>query len=189
MNGNWVLKVYARPGTITKIQNVCGKNGLKRSGNCFTKGYVNRPTKELWKLRMMNVKCICYRVEFERATNYRKTFFNRTNGPYRCRYCNKKILKKDIVVDHIVPVAKTQKKASARFLLSLEGCSNVNDIRNLAPACRRCNSMKSDKMGLWIFRGWFGRYKVYWVFLYILRILLICGLFWLVYWFVSNMYV
>ena len=74
-------------------------------------------------------------------------------------------------VDHIIPVAKTQKNAIARILLSMKGCSSVNDIKNLAPACRNCNLKKSDKMGMWIFRGWLGRYRTYWVVLNIIKAL------------------
>ena len=62
-------------------------------------------------------------------------------------------------------------------------CGSVNDIRNLAPACRDCNSKKSDKMGLWVVRGWLGKYKLYWIILRIIQIvcilLMICGGFYL----------
>ena len=118
-------------------------------------------------------------MEYERANNYRQTFFARTQAPYRCRYCNKKLQKNKVVVDHIVPVAKAQKKASARMMLAVKRCGSVNDIRNLAPACRDCNSKKSDKMGLWVVRGWLGKYKLYWIILRIIQIvcilLMICG--------------
>ena len=73
--------------------------------------------------------------------------------------------KEYLVVDHLVPVAKTKKSTLARNLLYVRGIDNVNDWRNLAPSCYRCNSRKSDKMGLWYIRGILGRYELYWVLL------------------------
>ena len=65
------------------------------------------------------------------------------------------------------------------MMLAVKRCGSVNDIRNLAPACRDCNSKKSDKMGLWVVRGWLGKYKLYWIILRIIQIvcilLMICG--------------
>ena len=79
--------------------------------------------------------------------------------------------------------SKAQKKTSARMMLAVKRCGSVNDIRNLAPACRDCNSKKSDKMGLWVVRGWLGKYKLYWIILRIIQIvcilLMICGGFYL----------
>ena len=123
-------------------------------------------------------------MEYERASNYRQTFFQRTKGPYRCRYCNKKLSKDKVFVDHIIPVAKTQKTVRAKMMLAMRRCGSVNDIRNLAPACKECNSKKSDKMGIWIIRGWLGKYTTYWICLRILQFLAIClvilGLFWVI---------
>ena len=59
------------------------------------------------------------------------------------------------------------------MMLAVKRCGSVNDIRNLAPACRDCNSKKSDKMGLWVIRGWLGKYKLYWIILRIIQIVCI----------------
>ena len=45
------------------------------------------------------------------------------------------------------------KRISAKLLVP----KGVNDISNLAPACRRCNRRKGSKGGLWIIRGRFWR--------------------------------
>lgn len=111
MNGNWILKVYAQPQKETAIKKICLRAGTKKQGNYYINNYIKKPRKEIKKLRRIGVKFSCYRVEYERASNYRHTFFARTKGPYRCRYCNKPIAKNKLVVDHIIPVAKAQKKS------------------------------------------------------------------------------
>jgi 5-methylcytosine-specific restriction endonuclease McrA len=47
-----------------------------------------------------------------------------------CAYCNKKLTRSQISVDHITPVSK----------------GGTNDLSNLAISCRECNSSKSGKM-------------------------------------------
>ncbi len=183
MYGNWVLKVYVQPKKITKIKRICWRKTSKKQKNCYINHYIKKPRKEMRQLRRIGVKYICYRVEYERASNYRNVFFSRTKGPYRCRYCNKQLSKDKVFIDHIIPIAKAQKTLSAKLALKLYGCSNVNDIRNLAPACNTCNLKKSDKTGLWVLRGWLGKYKLYWIFLIFLKFLCICftviGLVWI----------
>lgn len=184
MEGNWVLKVYAKNNQQSIVNRICRKKNTKYRDNCYITTYINKPKKEIKKLRFAKVQFLCYRIEYERASNYRKIFFNRTSGPYRCRYCNQKLPKNKICVDHIIPVAQTQKSIFARLMLAMHGCRNVNDIRNLAPACRDCNSKKSDKMGLWVIRGWLGNHKSYWMFLRIFLIirlsLVAIGLIWII---------
>lgn len=180
MQGNWILKTYPKQYQLNTVKKICRKKTQKE--NCYS--YIDKPKKEIKKLQKAGIKYTCYRVEYERANNYRQTFFQRTKGPYRCRYCNKKLSKDKVFVDHIVPVAKTQKSRTARMMLAMRRCGSVNDIRNLAPSCKDCNSKKSDKMGLWIIRGWFGKYKAYWILLRILQFITVClvllGLFWLI---------
>ena len=66
-----------------------------------------------------------------------------------------------MTVDHIYPVylAKTGKNLWMR----IAGIEDVNDVRNLAPACRRCNLKKVSKAGIWLIRGILGRYQIYWL--------------------------
>lgn len=179
MEGNWVLKVNTKQKMPYDLYRLLHRKSTKyRSNYCFN-NYVEKPKRTIKKIQKAGIKYECYRVEYERANNYRQTFFARTQAPFRCRYCNKKLQKNKVVVDHIIPVAKAQKKTSARMMLAVKRCGSVNDIRNLAPACRDCNSKKSDKMGLWVVRGWLGKYKLYWIILRIIQIvcilLMICG--------------
>lgn len=174
MEGNWVLKIYINHSTPKKAEAVLKKwKSIKYKGNYYIGSYVKKPRKEIKRLQHLGIKYDCYRIEYERANNYRQVFFSRTIGPYTCRYCNKKLVKNQIYVDHIIPVAKAQKTHYAKVMLAVSRCQNVNDIKNLAPACRNCNLKKSDKMGLWTIRGWFGKYRAYWIVLNIMKILCI----------------
>lgn len=175
MTGNWILKVREQNNKKKQafLKRYFIKKSTKYQNHYYINTYIEKPKKEIKKLKLAGICYSCYRVEYERSANYRTVFFQRTQGPYRCRYCNKQIKKSDVFVDHIIPVSQAQKRNSARALLSIHGCSNVNDIKNLAPACRRCNLKKSDKMGLWILRGHLGAYKAYWVSIYILFVLFI----------------
>ena len=47
--------------------------------------------------------------------------------------------------------------------MRLIGIDNVNDVRNLAPACRKCNIKKGRKAGIWIVKAIVGKYEIYWI--------------------------
>lgn len=51
--------------------------------------------------------------------------------------------------------------------MKIKGIHNINDVKNLISSCSKCNSRKSDKMGLWIIKGEIGRHFGYWIFLVI----------------------
>lgn len=117
----------------------------------------------LKQLSKRKIRYRCYEDRWERSSDYRKEFFKAYKPPYRCRYCNKYLKKEYMVIDHIVPVAKVKKSTNARMLLYIRNISDVNDVRNLAPSCKRCNDKKGMKLGIWWFKGIFGKYKAYWV--------------------------
>lgn len=101
----------------------------------------------------------------ERSTDYRRRFFKEQRGVfgtkiYICAYCGRFLTKKNVRVDHIIPVYKAANSGFYRTLLSLRRIKNVNDVRNLTASCEKCNSRKSAKGGLWVIRGWFGRSPV-----------------------------
>ena len=54
-------------------------------------------------------------------------------------------------------------KTGNNFWMRLIGIDNVNDVRNLAPACRKCNIKKGRKTGIWIIKAIVGKYELYWV--------------------------
>lgn len=98
----------------------------------------------------------------DRSTNYRNSFFKMRKGIfgsdiYVCAYCGRFLTKKRVCVDHIIPVYRAKNDDFYRRILSLRHIKNVNDIRNLAPSCNKCNSKKSANCGFWVIRGWFGR--------------------------------
>lgn len=113
-------------------------------------------------------------VAFLRSRDYRKRFFEANPGPYRCRYCNRRLDRAEVTVDHLVPVAKTAESLLARKALGALGASGANDLENLAPSCRRCNSRKGAKVGLWTVRGVLGAYRAYWAVVYALAALAVC---------------
>ena len=84
-----------------------------------------------------------------------------SKGILYCRYCGRRLSRKYLQVDHIVPVSRTKKGGISRFLLEIRGIRNVNDIRNLAPSCGKCNRKKADHLGIWYIRGMLGKYRWY----------------------------
>ena len=115
------------------------------------------------KCTKMGVKYKCYEKRWDRNSHYRADFFKTNKGPFRCRYCNRMIKPGEMQVDHIIPVSKTRYYESARRLLAIQDIHNVNDVRNLAPSCPRCNKKKGTRIGFWLIRAQLGKYKWYWV--------------------------
>ena len=97
-----------------------------------------------------------YSKRWDRSADYRKVFFENTKGPYECRYCHKRISRKYMQIDHIVPVLQAKKNPRARNILKRMHAESVNDLVNLAPCCSRCNRQKGSKMGIWVLKGCFG---------------------------------
>lgn len=116
-----------------------------------------------------HIKCCWYKSEWGRSSDYRNRFLSSNGAPYRCRYCHKKLNESQVQVDHIVPVSRVKSSADARNLLYIRGIHDVNDIRNLAPSCQRCNQRKASNLGLWFLRGVLGKYKLYWICLRIME--------------------
>lgn len=103
-------------------------------------------------------------MRYARSADYRRRYLEADPGPYRCRYCHRKLRTDQVTVDHLVPVALAGRSMLARWALArMHADEGVNDLKNLAPACRRCNSRKGAKGGLWIVRGVLGAHRWYWV--------------------------
>lgn len=111
------------------------------------------------------LRCMIIDDSMERSNNYRSVFLKRykglfCTGVYFCAYCNSPIRRSKMTVDHIVSVYNARTNPSYRHLLERLNIQNVNDIRNLAPSCFKCNRRKSSDGGLWIIRGYFGKSMV-----------------------------
>lgn len=117
--------------------------------------------------KMSRRRFTCEKIpkRFTRSADYRSTFFKNNspkNGRYRCVYCGRWLKPEKVTVDHIIPVDAARQKRIQRKLDRI-GYSGVNDVRNLAPACRRCNRRKSSKMGWWLIKARLGRHDSFWV--------------------------
>lgn len=156
------------------------KNG--KYGNYYTLkirknslGYIKK------QARKKHLKIRVYEACWERSNNYRDNFYKHNKGPYRCRYCRKRLSPKYMQIDHIVPVGQVKKSSYARMLLKIRGIRNVNNYRNLAPSCSKCNRKKSDKLGMWYIKGMFGKYKLFWFIHYTVRVTAFMGVIYLIY--------
>lgn len=89
-----------------------------------------------------------------RSETYRTDFIRHNppkHGLYFCVYCGRPIKKEKMQVDHIIAIHLARKNRLYRSLIH----EDINELSNLAPACRKCNRRKSDKGGLWVLRGKF----------------------------------
>lgn len=161
-----------------KVRNDYGLTWDK-AGGCF-KGRVNEK-----KIRKLKRYCSWHHMKFEldnsygkRSTDYRLQFFKhygdgmayrglmgmfKRNGTFfYCAYCHRKIPKYDITIDHIYPVAKVNSTPKLQAKLRNMGYRDVNDYRNLTPACFKCNRRKSTKLNWWyITMGRLGQHQEY----------------------------
>lgn len=121
----------------------------------------------------------------ERSSNYRTAFFRTHSSQigkyYLCSYCGKLLTKDKVTVDHLYPVKKARTSQKVQQKLRKMGYKDVNDPRNLVPACSKCNSRKAAKMGGWIIRGEIGQITWLWIVRKIVRLLLVCGFVYFVY--------
>ena len=115
-------------------------------------------------------------TQYTRSRNYRNEFFakNKTvSGRYRCAYCGRKLEREKITIDHIFPVHCMEEYPAVRKRAALFGIRGSNDLKNLVPACRRCNLRKGTRMGWWIIKGFLGRTWWYWPVRKLLRLTVI----------------
>ncbi len=106
----------------------------------------------------------------DRSSNYKKIFYAANPEPpggYRCIYCNKKLTAENMEIDHIYPV-KMARKSKGKYRKKY-GLTGVNDPKNLAASCSRCNRKKAGNARLWIWRARLGKHRAYWAAIYALR--------------------
>lgn len=71
------------------------------------------------------------------------------------------------------PVHCMEEYPAVRRRAALFGIRGSNDLKNLVPACRRCNLRKGTQMGWWIIKGFLGRTWWYWPVRKLLRLTVI----------------
>lgn len=123
--------------------------------------------------------CLIEYPQERRSADYRQRFFRTNMGlrhkgnHYQCAYCGRIFPKDQITVDHLFAVKGVQRSKIMKWLLHKLKITDVNDPKNLVPACRHCNSQKGSKGGIWILRGLIGKSFALWVVRWIARIVIV----------------
>lgn len=105
--------------------------------------------------------------KYQRSDDYRQQYLRWHPGIFKkyyiCAYCGKIMRREKMQVDHVIPVDATKTFGLARLFLP----DGVNSYKNLVSACPSCNATKSSKRGVWVVRGFLGRYlwPVVWILL------------------------
>ena len=115
---------------------------------------------------------------YDRSSDYRRNFFKNNPGlfgtdKYQCVYCGRIKSKRKIQVDHHIPVHRVKRFGIGRLLMKMKNINDINSIKNLVPACEKCNKKKSSKMGLWLIKGVVGKHFGWWIFVWLTRLALI----------------
>ena len=111
MEGNWVLKVNTKQKMPYDLYRLLHRKSTKYRNNYCFNNYVEKPKRTIKKIQKAGIKYECYRVEYERANNYRQTLLRQNTGPVQMRYCNKKLQKNKVVVDQYRPGRKSTEKS------------------------------------------------------------------------------
>lgn len=114
-----------------------------------------------------------------RSRKYRKYAEGRgIGGFYICAYCGR--ITRHPTVDHIIPVnavyGDAKRERNRRILRKVMRTDDVNAPANLCIACRRCNSRKGTKMGMWTIRGILGKRRWFIILRFAFRIALVAAL-------------
>lgn len=156
------------------------KNELKEFGCQFKKtgkysGYWYLNTEDQFLANRLQAYCLKKGLTFlilessySRNAHFRADFFANNkpiikNGKpyYRCVYCGRHFQKNQITIDHLYPIHKVKNSSFRninRKLLKKLDIEDINDCKNLVAACSSCNKRKSKKTGLWLIRGYLGKY-------------------------------
>ncbi len=170
-----------------KTRSLLWRYGLSWTGNGEYYGYLSGSKFERLKEKLKGKGVALYidNKFSQRSSNYRAEFFKR-NPPfwkdyYICAYCGRFIHKNEITVDHLYPVNGAKKSIYLQKKLKRRGYKDINDPRNLIPACKPCNQKKSSRMDGWITKGQIGRHPWIWILRHILRIAILVALIYLAY--------
>lgn len=151
--------------------------GLFYNGHCFTMN-----TDDIFLIKKIRNFCRVHGLQFNdknlsytRNTSYRREYFSHYKPAvfqrYFCIYCGRLIPCKQITVDHIIPVKKASENPVYQNFVRALGWRGINDYHNLGAACRKCNSKKSSKTGMWLIRGFVGKSNLFQIVRWFIRIL------------------
>lgn len=143
-------------------------------------------TLKMWCFRK-RLGMICSKNE--RSGDYRRRFFEggqykACNDKYFCSYCGRLLSEDKVCVDHVISVNKAQTSLFYFDLIERLGFESVNDVRNLVPACRRCNARKGAKGRIWVLKGFVGRFPAFWMVFRSVELVLVA---WLLVWLVNTL--
>ena len=101
-------------------------------------------------------------MDYERGSDYRKYIHYGAN----CVYCGYTYDFMYMQADHIIPIHAVNygplKNYYRNFMKRHHYNEGVNDRKNIVPACAACNARKGKKTGLWLIRGFLGRFFPRW---------------------------
>lgn len=174
----WYVDIHATKHSNNKWMRKIEATKQQSNKTIFWKAKVpeskKRKTQKI--LKKSHVRAVWYKKEWGRASNYRNIFLRSTKAPYRCRYCNRLLKTSKMQVDHIVPIDQMKKSACTRRIMRLFGITNINDPKNLASACSKCNARKGNNGGIWIVRGYLGQFRLYWILLRMIQLTVIIAI-------------
>ena len=175
-----IIEISNGKGRIYHHRNYFAGKGMKFEKRSYGKSFYTKKVSEPEQQELVaycnenKLKYLLVKESHLRNSTYRKEFLKTQKHKWTlCAYCGLPVRTSEITVDHIIPVDKVKKTRYAKWMLKRLHIENVNELRNLAGACERCNSRKRTRMGLWVLSGFLGKSIVLWCIRWLLRILMI----------------
>lgn len=105
-------------------------------------------------------------TSFSRSSNYRDVFLKTYLPPYHCAYCGRKLTRRELTVDHWIPIHKLsvgkRRGHYQRLLRWFCRTDDPNNPKNLVCACASCNNKKRTQTGRWLLLGALGKTHWFW---------------------------
>lgn len=190
MTNNTVrIRIYNGKNKTYYFRKILNKEGFSFNKKAYGKGFWEKKIEREDEENINKLQDLCnnnklkFQIiypEYYRSNDYRKAFFEKNkgflDGHYFCAYCGFIFKRDTITVDHIFPIDKVYKGKFYQKIMKLFKIDNVNAYKNLACACKRCNSKKGRKigfLGLWVLKGFIGKHNTWWFFVWT-SLLIIC---------------
>lgn len=173
---NITIRIYTDQASCKKYDWLFTNFGMKFNGKKRRYEILLPEEEDAWKkinaikhaAQQNHLRYEMFYSRYSRSSGCRNTYFSsRTpdiGNRYFCIYCGRLLKKKNVNVDHILPVRKAETSRWVQSYMERKHWAGVNDARNLGASCRRCNSRKGAKTGIWTLRGMIGKSKLFQVF-------------------------